>query len=203
NLKNELNLLKGQKLRYTHKHKTPFLTSISLSLQLTLLSLSLVPSVPIPSLFGFSSRARERMATISRSRQALESRSGGKIVRPRRVAGARTPYDRPRLANPGPENPNWFSRLIYSPTRMIASGAGKIISSVFSPDSSSSSSSEDGTDDEDVDDDDISTQEDDGLNKRNGTSGKLSFFRKEPPATLGKSDNKHVIEQLLMQETFS
>ncbi|XP_034199071.1 protein KAKU4 isoform X2 [Prunus dulcis] len=143
------------------------------------------------------------MATISRSRQALESRSGGKIVRPRRVAGARTPYDRPRLANPGPENPNWFSRLIYSPTRMIASGAGKIISSVFSPDSSSSSSSEDGTDDEDVDDDDISTQEDDGLNKRNGTSGKLSFFRKEPPATLGKSDNKHVIEQLLMQETFS
>ncbi|CAB4297150.1 unnamed protein product [Prunus armeniaca] len=143
------------------------------------------------------------MATISRSRRALEPRSGGKIVRPRRVAGARTPYDRPRLANPGPENPNWFSRLIYSPTRMIASGAGKIISSVFSPDSSSSSSSEDGTEDEDVDDDDISTQEDDGLKKRNGTSGKISFFRKEPPATLGKSDNKHVIEQLLMQETFS
>ncbi|CAL8996672.1 unnamed protein product [Prunus brigantina] len=145
------------------------------------------------------------MATISRSRRAPELRSGGKIVRPRRVAGARTPYDRPRLANPGPENPNWLSRLIYSPTRMIASGAGKIISSVFSPDSSSSSSSEDGTDDEDVDDDDddISTQEDDGLKKRNGTSGKISFFRKEPPTTLGKSDNKHVIEQLLMQETFS
>ncbi|XP_021834750.1 protein KAKU4 [Prunus avium] len=143
------------------------------------------------------------MATISRSRRALEPRSGGKIVRPRRVASARTPYDRPRLANPGPENPNWFSRLIYSPTRMIASGAGKIISSVFSPDSSSSSSSEDGTDYEDVDDDDISTQEDDGLKKRNGTSGKISFFRKEPPATLGKSENKHVIEQLLMQETFS
>ncbi|PQM38349.1 protein KAKU4 isoform X3 [Prunus yedoensis var. nudiflora] len=143
------------------------------------------------------------MATISRSRRALEPRSGGKIVRPRRVASARTPYDRPRLANPGPENPNWFSRLIYSPTRMIASGAGKIISSVFSPDSSSSSSSEDGTDYEDVDDNDISTQEDDGLKKRNGTSGKFSFFRKEPPATLGKSENKHVIEQLLMQETFS
>ncbi|KAM1618160.1 hypothetical protein ACFX1R_018350 [Malus domestica] len=150
------------------------------------------------------------MATIataitSRSRRALVSRSGGKIVRPRRSAGARTPYDRPRLVNPAPpENPNWFSRLIYSPTRKIASGAGKIISSVFGPDSSSSSSSssEDGADDDD-DDEDISTQEDDGLNKRNGTSEEIKFLGKDPPSTLGKSDNKHVIEQLLIKETFS
>ncbi|XP_068312632.1 protein KAKU4-like isoform X2 [Pyrus communis] len=146
-------------------------------------------------------------AATSRSRRALDSRSGGKIVRPRRYAGARTPYDRPRFVNPTPpENPNWFSRLIYSPTRKIASGAGKIISSVFGPDSSSSSSSssEDGTDDEaDDDNEDISTQEDDGLNKRNGTSEEIKFLEKEPPATLGKSNNKHVIEQLLMQETFS
>ncbi|KAM1224703.1 hypothetical protein ACFX2G_044513 [Malus domestica] len=146
-------------------------------------------------------------AATSRSRRALDSRSGGKIVRPRRYAGARTPYDRPRFVNPAPpENPNWFSRLIYSPTRKIASGAGKIISSVFGPDSSSSSSSssEDGTDDEaDDDNEDISTQEDDGLNKRNGTSEEIKFLEKEPPATLGKSNKKHVIEQLLMQETFS
>ncbi|CAN6721262.1 unnamed protein product [Malus baccata var. baccata] len=146
-------------------------------------------------------------AATSRSRRALDSRSGGKIVRPRRYAGARTPYDRPRFVNPPPpENPNWFSRLIYSPTRKIASGAGKIISSVFGPDSSSSSSSssEDGTDDEaDDDNEDISTQEDDGLNKRNGTSEEIKFLEKEPPATLGKSNKKHVIEQLLMQETFS
>ncbi|KAM2969716.1 hypothetical protein FF2_016780 [Malus domestica] len=144
-------------------------------------------------------------ATTSRSRRALVSRSGGKIVRPRRSAGARTPYDRPRLVNPAPpENPNWFSRLIYSPTRKIASGAGKIISSVFGPDSSSSSSSssEDGADDDD-DDEDISTQEDDGLNKRNGTSEEIKFLGKDPPSTLGKSDNKHVIEQLLIKETFS
>ncbi|XP_070682563.1 protein KAKU4-like isoform X8 [Malus domestica] len=142
-------------------------------------------------------------AATSRSRRALDSRSGGKIVRPRRYAGARTPYDRPRFVNPAPpENPNWFSRLIYSPTRKIASGAGKIISSVFGPDSSSSS--EDGTDDEaDDDNEDISTQEDDGLNKRNGTSEEIKFLEKEPPATLGKSNKKHVIEQLLMQETFS
>ncbi|KAB2604549.1 hypothetical protein D8674_039227 [Pyrus ussuriensis x Pyrus communis] len=146
-------------------------------------------------------------AATSRSRRALDSRSGGKIVRPRRYDGARTPYDRRRFANPAPpENPNWFSRLIYSPTRKIASGAGNIISSVFGPDSSSSSSSssEDGTDDEaDDDNEDISTQEDDGLNKRNGTSEEIKFLEKEPPATLGKSNNKHVIEQLLMQETFS
>ncbi|KAM2273908.1 hypothetical protein ACFX1S_043781 [Malus domestica] len=146
-------------------------------------------------------------AATSRSRRALDSRSGGKIVRPRRYAGARTPYDRPRFVNPAPpENPNWFSRLIYSPTRKIASGAGKIISSVFGPDSSSSSSSssEDGTDNEaDDDNEDISTQEDDGLNKRNGTSDEIKFLEKEPPATLGKSNKKHVIEQLLMQETFS
>ncbi|XP_048438215.1 protein KAKU4-like isoform X2 [Pyrus x bretschneideri] len=143
-------------------------------------------------------------ATTSRSRRALDSRSGGKIFRPRRSAGARTPYGRPRLVNPAPpENPNWFSRLIYSPTRKIASGAGKIISSVFGPDSSSSSSSssEDGADDDD--DEDISMQEDDGLNKRNGTSEEIKFLGKEPPSTLGKSDNKHVIEQLLIQETFS
>ncbi|CAN6540152.1 unnamed protein product [Malus baccata var. baccata] len=145
-------------------------------------------------------------ATTSRSRRALDSRSGGKFVRPRRSTGARTPYDRPRLVNPAPpENPSWFSRLIYSPTRKIASGAGKIISSVIGPDSSSSSSSssDDGDDDDDDDDEDISTQEDDGLNKRNGTSEEIKFLGKEPPSTLGKSDNKHVIEQLLIKETFS
>lgn len=64
------------------------------------------------------------------------------MVRARRAAGARTPYERPRLTNPGaPQNPSWLSRLLYSPTRMIASGAGKLLSTVFSPESSPSSSS--------------------------------------------------------------
>lgn len=62
------------------------------------------------------------------------------MVRPRRAAGARTPYERPRLANPDPENPNWLSRLIYSPTRTIATGAGKLLTNVFFPESSSSDS---------------------------------------------------------------
>ena len=61
-------------------------------------------------------------------------------MRPRRAAGARTPYERPRLANPEPENPNWLSRLIYSSTRTIATGAGKLLTNVFFPESSSSES---------------------------------------------------------------
>jgi len=73
------------------------------------------------------------------------SRSGGKILRTRRSAAARsrTPYDRPALAEP--RSPNWLSRFVLSPSRFIASGAGKIFSSVLdldsSPPSSSSSSS--------------------------------------------------------------
>ncbi|XP_050364117.1 protein KAKU4 isoform X2 [Argentina anserina] len=136
------------------------------------------------------------MDSIPRSRQALEPGSGGKIVRTRRPARTRTPYDRPNFtANPPPpENPNWLARFIYSPTRSIVSGAGKVLSSVFRSDSSSSSSSSEiGSDDEEGDDDYVSSQEDDGLNKRNGTSETL--FR--------QGETKHAIEQLLRQETFS
>lgn len=77
------------------------------------------------------------MATAARSRAG----SGGKILRPRRAARITTPYDRPPNPNSPPEKPNWISKLILSPTRIIASGAGKLLSSVFGPESSSSSSS--------------------------------------------------------------
>ncbi|XP_062021588.1 protein KAKU4 [Rosa rugosa] len=134
------------------------------------------------------------MASVSRSRRALEAGSGGKIVRTRRPARTRTPYERPTFTvNPPPENPNWLARFIYSPTRSIVSGAGKVLSSVFRSDSSSSSSSELGSDDEEGDDDYVSSQEDDALNKRNGTSE--TVFR--------QGETKHAIEQLLRQETFS
>jgi hypothetical protein len=63
------------------------------------------------------------------------------MVRARRAAGARTPYERPRLTNPAPQNPNWLSRLIYSPTRSIATGAGKLLSTVFFPEAESDSES--------------------------------------------------------------
>ncbi|KAK9946776.1 hypothetical protein M0R45_012222 [Rubus argutus] len=131
------------------------------------------------------------MASISRSRPALEAGSGGKIVRTRRAARVRTPYDRPTFTNPPPENPNWLSRFLYSPTRSIVSNAGKVLSSVFRSDSSSSS--EDGSDDDEDDGDYVSSQEDDGLKKRNGTSE--TVFR--------QGETKHAIEQLLRQETFS
>jgi len=70
------------------------------------------------------------------------SRSGGKILRTRRSAAARsrTPYDRPP-AQAEPRSPNWISRFVLSPSRFIASGAGKIFSSVLDLENSSHSSS--------------------------------------------------------------
>lgn len=85
------------------------------------------------------------MASTSRSRRLPEPRSGGKIVRPRRTASAKTPYDRPVPSNSASRSPNWLSRFVFTPTRFIATGAGKLLSSVFdlepSPTSSSSFSS--------------------------------------------------------------
>lgn len=73
--------------------------------------------------------------------------AGGKIVRPRRrSAVVRKPYERPapRSQDPPEQNPSWISRLVYRPASVIASGAGKFISSVvFSESSSSSSEDED------------------------------------------------------------
>lgn len=136
------------------------------------------------------------------------------MVRPRRAAGARTPYERPRLANPDPENPNWLSRLIYSPTRTIATGAGKLLTNVFFPESSSSesesssasSSADDSSSEHNIenDDSDISTRRTNKLiQKKDGSSEMIKHFRKEPQTAVGKSETKCVIEQLLMQETFS
>ncbi|KAG2699899.1 hypothetical protein I3843_07G209000 [Carya illinoinensis] len=151
------------------------------------------------------------MATVFRSRRASEPRSGGKVVRGRRFAAPRTPYERPRLTNPGAsENPSWLSRLLYSPTRLIASGAGKILSTVFSPEPSSSSASAsssggDSSFDDDIenDDDDISTRMDNRLIQKDGSSEMIKRHRNEPQTPVGKSETKRLIEQLLMQETFS
>ncbi|XP_059462136.1 protein KAKU4 isoform X2 [Corylus avellana] len=153
------------------------------------------------------------MATIFRSRRAVEPRSGGKMVRARRAVGPRTPYERPRLASQdGPENPSWLSRLLYSPSRIIVSGAGKLLSTVFSSETSSSSSSSSASssggdsgseDDIENDDDDISTRRANGLTQKDGSSEMIKYFRKEPQTPLGKSETKCLIEQLLMQETFS
>ncbi|XP_019437651.1 PREDICTED: protein KAKU4-like isoform X2 [Lupinus angustifolius] len=102
------------------------------------------------------------------------SPSSGKVLRPRRSSAARatTPYDRP----------NWLSRYVISPTRLVASGAGKILSTVLDLDSSPTSSS----------DTDSAAQEEEE---------EVDTFDDENDA--GSNKNKHFIEQLVMQETFS
>ncbi|CAN6911968.1 unnamed protein product [Brassica oleracea] len=127
-----------------------------------------------------------------------QPQSGGKIVRPRRRFAVKTPYDRPapRSRDPPQQNPSWMSRLVYKPVTVIASGAGKFISSVvFSESSSSSSEDEDSSsgiymfhlfsdiegDDEDVLEDETMVEE----------------------STIQRLGSKRVIEQLIMQETFA
>lgn len=84
------------------------------------------------------------MAAVPSYRDITGSRSGGKIVRARRARSRKNPYERPGLSNLGAGgNPSWISRFIFSPTLTIASGAGKLLSSVFVSDSDSSSSDSD------------------------------------------------------------
>ncbi|CAH8328449.1 unnamed protein product [Eruca vesicaria subsp. sativa] len=125
-----------------------------------------------------------------------QPRSGGKIVRPRRRFAVRTPYDRPAprsREDPPQQNPSWISRLVYKPVTVIASGAGKFISSVvFSESSSSSSEDEDSSSDIEGDED----------VEKNITD----FLEDETiveESTIQRLGSKRVIEQLLMQETFA
>ncbi|XP_039165942.1 uncharacterized protein LOC120292109 [Eucalyptus grandis] len=113
---------------------------------------------------------------------------------------------RPRLPVP---NPNWLSKLILSPTRLIASGAGKVLSSVFGPESESSSDSGSGSDssgDASASDDDIDSNDNDlggavELHKEN-LSSEIEP-RTEAPINVGKVGAKHLIEKLILQENFS
>lgn len=81
--------------------------------------------------------------------QMATSRSGagGKIVTNRRKQRlAATPYDRPPpqpLPPPPPKSRNWFTGIIVPSARALATGAGKIFSSIFSESESSSSEDED------------------------------------------------------------
>ncbi|KAG2243822.1 hypothetical protein Bca4012_022659 [Brassica carinata] len=122
-----------------------------------------------------------------------QPRSGGKIVRPRRRAVIRTPYERPapRSRDPPPQqNPSWISRLVYKPASVIASGAGKFISSVVFSESSSSSS-----------------EDDDSSSDIEGDEENITDFLEDETmveqSTIQRLGSKHVIEQLLMQETFA
>lgn len=131
------------------------------------------------------------MATTSSRRTAAGV--GGKIVKNRRVP--RSPYARPSTPPPpsdDPENPNWLSGLIY-PAKVIASGAGKILS-FFGNDYSSSSSSSAGDSSEEDDDEEEEIENDVAFKDNDQLDKVLSF---------SKSDNKRAIEQLVIQETYS
>lgn len=120
------------------------------------------------------------------------------MVRPRRTATPSTPYDRPRLVDSEEQNPNWISKLVFSPTRMIASSAGKLMSSVFGSDSdsSSSSSSISGS----ASSDEMDNNED---GKYVSSQGDEGFEKREPQSIVGTGETKRLIEQLLLRETFS
>ncbi|WZY86136.1 hypothetical protein YC2023_032520 [Brassica napus] len=137
--------------------------------------------------------------------------SGGKIVRPRRTAVFRTPYDRPTPRDPSQQNPSWISKLVYKPARIIASGAGKIISSVvFSESSSSSSEDEDSSSGmhpliiEDVENN-ITDEVLCYANVFNLVRDRVPMMDlvNAQESTFHKLSSKRVIEQLLMQETFA
>lgn len=133
------------------------------------------------------------MATVPGSR----SGAGGKIVTNRRRQRlAATPYDRPPHPPP-PKSPNWFTGVILPSARALASGAGKFISSTIFSDSESSSS-EDG---DSASEDDIGNVNEferpcDGLNA-------LNEYGRESQFSMQRPETKRLIEQLIMQETFS
>lgn len=83
------------------------------------------------------------MATTSSRRT---SGVGGKVVKNKRLP--KTPYSRPSPSSPTPplsdnvENPNWLSGLIH-PAKVIASGAGKLLSFFGNDDDDDLSSSSD------------------------------------------------------------
>ncbi|KAL9230469.1 hypothetical protein vseg_005815 [Gypsophila vaccaria] len=130
------------------------------------------------------------MSTISSRRISGDDdhrTAGGKITRTRRPApSSRTPYARPptppaaEAAEDEIANPNWLSSLIY-PAKVIVSGAGKILSFF-------------GNDSEDEDDEDDSEYDDDEGD--NDGSDKVC-------SPTSKSVNKHKIEQMVLEETFT
>lgn len=113
----------------------------------------------------------------------------------RRKLTIATPYDRPPQPPPQ-ESPNWLTGVIFPATRKIASGAAKILSTVFDSSSSSSSSS---SDSEAASDDDANQS-----NKDHEISSEaLKCVEEEPQRSLYSSVTKSAIERLLMQESFS
>ncbi|KAL3498224.1 hypothetical protein ACH5RR_040956 [Cinchona calisaya] len=136
------------------------------------------------------------MATISGSGEATDARSGGKIMKKRLRRPITTPHQPPQPQ----ESPNWVTGVIFPATRKIATGAVKILSSVFdSSSSSSSSSSSEGAGEDDINNDEVNHS-----NKDHAISSEaMECIDKEAQLTFRNSVTKSAIERLLMQEMFS
>ncbi|KAK6158671.1 hypothetical protein DH2020_005985 [Rehmannia glutinosa] len=137
------------------------------------------------------------------------SGAGGKIVTNRRKQRlSATPYDRPPpqpAPPPPPKSPNWFTGIVVPSARFLASGAGKILYSIFS-ESESSSEDEDSASEDDIDDDnhfEIPYNGDNMLNETNVTSSEIMHHGQKSQLSVWRSETKRTIEQLIMQESFS
>ncbi|XP_008810009.1 uncharacterized protein LOC103721530 isoform X2 [Phoenix dactylifera] len=150
------------------------------------------------------------MASLFRARRQREGGSGGKILRGRRGPPPASPYARPENPPPSPSaaspaisrSPRWFQGLI--------SGAGKLISTVFRSDDSSSSSSSGYSSDEEIslgsdhkEDVVASSKHLHELNQGGNRPNSIRDCMKGSQAVVSRSKSKLVIEQLLMQETFT
>ncbi|KAI3812534.1 hypothetical protein L1987_17244 [Smallanthus sonchifolius] len=122
-------------------------------------------------------------------------RSGGKILKEKRIAARKTPYDRPTPAQPHhplpqPESPSWLTGLV-SPAKFVAGGASKILSSIWNPKSWSAPSSTSS-------DSDLESEDDSG-DDENPSDGVIELSKKASQ----KRETLHLIEQLLVLEQLS
>ncbi|XP_010929270.1 uncharacterized protein [Elaeis guineensis] len=150
------------------------------------------------------------MASLFRVRRPGEGGSGGKILRGRRAPPPASPYA--RRENPPPSSaaaspalsrsPRWFQGLIW--------GAGKLISTAFRSEGSSSSSSSGYSSDEEIslssddkEDVDASSKHLHELKQGGNRPNSIRDCMHGSQAVVSRSKSKLLIEQLLMQETFT
>ncbi|KAK1269500.1 hypothetical protein QJS04_geneDACA013916 [Acorus gramineus] len=147
------------------------------------------------------------------SRRAEEPGSGGKAVSSRSRLPPASPYSRseprrllprPRSPSPSPPpSPNHGGRLfglIAPATKMIAAGAGKLFSSVFGSSEELEDESDIGSEDENVD---MYCEENEESSQRHGTTLIEKNHLEGPQSVAQKRDAKILIEQLILQETFT
>ncbi|KAJ9549488.1 hypothetical protein OSB04_022031 [Centaurea solstitialis] len=139
------------------------------------------------------------MATGSQAAGDLPAgRSGGKILKARRTAARKTPYDRPTSNQPQPpllqsESPNWLAL----PAKFVAGGATKLFSSFWNPKSWSAPSSSSSSSDND------SESDDDSEDNEKLSDEVVELNQQQKTQTSQKSETLHLIEQLLMLEQYT